>query len=84
MVIDVYTERWEHLFSRKKCLHLGIMEGNCLRNAVGQRAVVGLLEGHFPRLVDFEFTASMEQSLDDVPAKIELGPTIRLEIGPAE
>ncbi len=29
-------------------------------------AVVGLLEGHFPRLVDFEFTAAMENELDDI------------------
>ncbi len=29
-------------------------------------AVVGLLEGHFPRLVDFEFTAAMEDELDDI------------------
>jgi DNA topoisomerase-1 len=29
-------------------------------------AVVGLLEGHFPRLVDFDFTAAMENELDDI------------------
>ena len=29
-------------------------------------AVVGLLENHFPRLVDFEFTAAMEDELDDI------------------
>jgi DNA topoisomerase-1 len=29
-------------------------------------AVVGLLEGHFPRLVDFDFTAAMEDELDDI------------------
>ncbi len=29
-------------------------------------AVVGLLEHHFPRLVDLKFTARMEQSLDDI------------------
>jgi DNA topoisomerase-1 len=29
-------------------------------------AVVGLLEGHFPRLVDFEFTAAMENELDEI------------------
>jgi DNA topoisomerase-1 len=29
-------------------------------------AVIGLLEGHFPRLVDFEFTAAMENELDDI------------------
>jgi DNA topoisomerase I len=29
-------------------------------------AVVGLLENHFPRLVDFEFTAAMENELDDI------------------
>ena len=29
-------------------------------------AVVGLLEHHFPKLVDLKFTARMEQSLDDI------------------
>jgi DNA topoisomerase-1 len=29
-------------------------------------AVIGLLEQHFPRLVDFEFTAAMEDELDDI------------------
>jgi DNA topoisomerase I len=29
-------------------------------------AVVGLLEQHFPKLVDLKFTARMEQSLDDI------------------
>jgi len=29
-------------------------------------AVVGLLEGHFPRLVDFNFTAAMEDDLDEI------------------
>jgi DNA topoisomerase-1 len=29
-------------------------------------AVVNLLEGHFPRLVDYQFTASMEDELDDI------------------
>jgi DNA topoisomerase I len=29
-------------------------------------AVVGLLENHFPRLVDFDFTAAMENELDDI------------------
>jgi DNA topoisomerase-1 len=29
-------------------------------------AVVGLLEGHYPRLVDYNFTASMESQLDDI------------------
>src|SRR5258707_570439 len=29
-------------------------------------AVIGLLEGHFPRLVDFDFTAAMENELDDI------------------
>jgi DNA topoisomerase-1 len=29
-------------------------------------AVVGLLENHFPQLVDFEFTAAMENELDDI------------------
>ena len=29
-------------------------------------AVVGLLEGHFPRLVDYDFTAAMENELDDI------------------
>ena len=29
-------------------------------------AVVGLLERHFPRLVDFEFTAAMENELDEI------------------
>jgi DNA topoisomerase-1 len=29
-------------------------------------AVVGLLENHFPQLVDFEFTAAMEDELDDI------------------
>jgi DNA topoisomerase-1 len=29
-------------------------------------AVVGLMEGHFPRLVDFDFTAAMENELDDI------------------
>jgi DNA topoisomerase-1 len=31
-------------------------------------AVVGLLENHFPRLVDFEFTAAMEDELDEIAA----------------
>src|SRR5690242_13611068 len=29
-------------------------------------AVIGLLEQHFPRLVDFAFTAAMEDELDDI------------------
>jgi DNA topoisomerase-1 len=29
-------------------------------------AVIGLLEQHFPRLVDFDFTAAMENELDDI------------------
>jgi DNA topoisomerase-1 len=29
-------------------------------------AVVALLEGHFPRLVDYDFTAAMENELDDI------------------
>src|SRR5689334_12792047 len=29
-------------------------------------AVVGLLEGHYPRLVDYNFTAAMETQLDDI------------------
>src|SRR5262249_10481952 len=29
-------------------------------------AVVGLLEGYFPRLVDYSFTASMEDELDEI------------------
>jgi DNA topoisomerase-1 len=29
-------------------------------------AVIGLLEGYFPRLVDFDFTAAMENELDDI------------------
>jgi DNA topoisomerase-1 len=29
-------------------------------------AVVGLLEGHFPRLVDYDFTAAMENELDEI------------------
>ena len=29
-------------------------------------AVVGLLEGHFPRLVDYDFTAAMENQLDEI------------------
>ena len=29
-------------------------------------AVVNLLEKHFPRLVDYEFTARMEDDLDDI------------------
>jgi DNA topoisomerase-1 len=29
-------------------------------------AVIGLLEGHYPRLVDYNFTASMESQLDDI------------------
>ncbi|MEU4694517.1 type I DNA topoisomerase [Actinoplanes sp. NPDC023714] len=29
-------------------------------------AVIGLLEGHYPRLVDYNFTASMETQLDDI------------------
>jgi Topoisomerase IA len=28
--------------------------------------VTNLLEGHFPRLVDYQFTASMEDELDDI------------------
>jgi DNA topoisomerase I len=29
-------------------------------------AVIGLLEGYFPRLVDYDFTAAMENDLDDI------------------
>ena len=29
-------------------------------------AVIGLLEGHYPRLVDYDFTAAMENQLDDI------------------
>ena len=29
-------------------------------------AVVGLLEKHFPRLVDYDFTAAMENDLDEI------------------
>ncbi|HEX5739993.1 MAG TPA: topoisomerase C-terminal repeat-containing protein, partial [Pilimelia sp.] len=29
-------------------------------------AVVGLLEGYYPRLVDYDFTAAMENELDDI------------------
>ncbi|MCU7724160.1 type I DNA topoisomerase [Actinoplanes sp. KI2] len=29
-------------------------------------AVIGLLEGHYPRLVDYNFTAAMETQLDDI------------------
>jgi DNA topoisomerase-1 len=29
-------------------------------------AVVGLLEGHYPRLVDYNFTAAMENQLDEI------------------
>ncbi|MGH2748556.1 MAG: type I DNA topoisomerase [Actinomycetota bacterium] len=29
-------------------------------------SVIGLLEGHFPRLVDYEFTAAMEEDLDEI------------------
>ena len=29
-------------------------------------AVIGLLEPHFGRLVDYDFTASMEDDLDDI------------------
>lgn len=29
-------------------------------------AVIGLLEGHYPRLVDYNFTAAMESRLDDI------------------
>ncbi|GIF15121.1 type I DNA topoisomerase [Actinoplanes teichomyceticus] len=31
-------------------------------------AVIGLLEGHYPRLVDYNFTAAMEGQLDDIAA----------------
>src|SRR5690606_28990475 len=31
-------------------------------------AVVGLLERHYPRLVDYDFTASMENELDEIAA----------------
>ncbi|MGA8113448.1 MAG: type I DNA topoisomerase [Actinocatenispora sp.] len=31
-------------------------------------AVVGLLEGYFPRLVDYDFTAGLENELDDITA----------------
>ena len=29
-------------------------------------AVVGLLERHYPRLIDYDFTASMENELDEI------------------
>ena len=29
-------------------------------------AVIGLLEGHYPRLVDYNFTAAMENQLDEI------------------
>ncbi|HEX2038848.1 MAG TPA: type I DNA topoisomerase [Acidimicrobiales bacterium] len=34
-------------------------------------AVVGLLERHFPRLVDYAFTAHMEEELDEIAAGLE-------------
>jgi DNA topoisomerase-1 len=42
--------------------------GNQLVPTFTAMAVTKLLEGHFPNLVDFGFTAGMEQTLDDIAA----------------
>ncbi|WP_218126413.1 type I DNA topoisomerase [Glycomyces sambucus] len=43
-------------------------KGQALVPAFRAFAVVGLLERHFPRLVDYDFTAGMEDELDQVAA----------------
>jgi DNA topoisomerase-1 len=45
--------------------------GNALVPAFLAFAVVGLLEEHFPSLVDYNFTASMEDDLDEIAAGTE-------------
>nr|WP_240037442.1 type I DNA topoisomerase [Glycomyces paridis] len=46
-------------------------KGQALVPAFRAFAVVGLLERHFPRLVDYDFTAGMEDELDEVAAGAE-------------
>src|SRR5688500_5494621 len=43
-------------------------KGNALVPSFIAFAVVGLLERHFPRLVDYAFTAHMEEELDEIAA----------------
>jgi DNA topoisomerase-1 len=43
-------------------------KGSALVPSFTALAVVGLLEQHFPSLVDYNFTASMENDLDDIAA----------------
>jgi DNA topoisomerase-1 len=43
-------------------------KGQALVPAFRAFAVIGLLERHFPRLVDYDFTAGMENELDEVAA----------------
>jgi len=43
-------------------------KGQALVPAFRAFAVIGLLEQHFPRLVDYDFTAGMENELDEVAA----------------
>jgi DNA topoisomerase-1 len=45
-----------------------VKAGNQLRPTFTAMAVTRLLENNFPQLVDEQFTASMEQSLDDIAA----------------
>src|SRR5262249_15134360 len=46
-------------------------KGSALVPSFTAFAVVGLLEQHFPNLVDYGFTASMEDDLDDIAAGSE-------------
>ena len=43
-----------------------LKQGQALVPTFTAFAVIGLLEHHFPKLVDLKFTARMEQSLDDI------------------
>ena len=45
--------------------------GSALVPAFLAFAVVGLLETHFPSLVDYNFTATMEDDLDEIAAGTE-------------
>jgi DNA topoisomerase-1 len=47
-------------------------KGQALVPAFRAFAVIGLMEQHFPRLVDYDFTAGMENELDEVAAGHEL------------